>query len=321
MSHEIDTMAWTGATPWHGLGREVSNDLTPEQMMRAAGVDWSVKELETFAELNGQRIPTGQKALIREDTGAILSNVGEGWNTVQNVDAFNFFSEYVLAGDMDMHTAGSLKGGQIVWALAKVKESFDIFGGDQVDAYLLFSNPHQYGKSIDVRFTPIRVVCNNTLTLSLSTASKRAVKVSHASVFDAELVKETLGIAHEKFAEYKEMAEFLGSRRYSIDTLKEYYKEVFPHTNIKKGVENVGEVGKEDITTNNAKKCLELVDSQPGAKFAEGSWWQAFNAVTCFTDHVQGRSAESRLQSQWYGKNQILKAQALRKAVKYAEAA
>ena len=321
MSHEIDTMAWTEETPWHGLGRKVSNDLTPEQMMRAAGVDWSVKELETFAELNGQRIPTGQKALIREDTGAILSNVGEGWNTVQNVDAFNFFSEYVLAGDMDMHTAGSLKGGQIVWALAKVKESFDIFGGDQVDAYLLFSNPHQYGKSIDVRFTPIRVVCNNTLTLSLSTASKRAVKVSHASVFDAELVKETLGIAHEKFAEYKEMAEFLGSRRYSIDTLKEYYKEVFPHTNIKKGVENVGEVGKEDITTNNAKKCLELVDSQPGAKFAEGSWWQAFNAVTCFTDHVQGRSAESRLQSQWYGKNQILKAQALRKAVKYAEAA
>ena len=321
MSHEVDTMAWTGAIPWHGLGREVSNDLTPEQMMRAAGVDWSVKELETFAELNGQRIPTGQKALIREDTNAILSNVGLDWNTVQNIDAFNFFSEYVLAGDMEMNTAGSLKGGQIVWALAKIKESFDIFGGDQVDAYLLFSNPHQYGKSIDVKFTPIRVVCNNTLSLSLSTASKRAVKVSHASVFDAELVKKTLGIAHEKFAEYKEMAEFLGSRRYSIDTLKEYYKEVFPHTNIKKGVENVGEVGKENITTNNAKKCLELVDSQPGAEFAEGSWWQAFNGVTYFTDHVQGRSAESRLQSQWYGKNQILKAQALRKAVKYAEAA
>ena len=70
---------------------------------------------------------------------------------------------------MEMHTAGSLKGGQQVWALAKIKESFDVFGKeDTVESYLLFSNPHQYGKSIDIRFTPIRVVCNNTLTFSLN---------------------------------------------------------------------------------------------------------------------------------------------------------
>lgn len=321
MSHEVETMAYANETPWHGLGRKVSNDLTPEQMMKSAGVDWRVIECPTVAIHEGQHIPTGQKALVRSDTGAILSNVGEDWNTVQNIDAFAFFNEYVLAGDMDMHTAGSLKGGQIVWALAQIKESFDIFGGDQVDAYLLFSNPHQYGKSIDVRFTPIRVVCNNTLTLSLSTASKRAVRVSHASAFDAELVKETLGIAHEKFAEYKEMAEFLGSKRYSIDNLVKYYKEVFPHTTVKKGVENIGEVVKEDITTNNAKKCLELVDSQPGAEFAPGTWWNAFNSVTLVTDHLQGRNPENRLHSQWYGKNQILKTKAVRKAVEYAKAA
>ena len=102
------------------------------------------------------------------------------------------------------------------------------------------------------------MICNNTLTLSLSTASKRAVRVSHASAFDAGLVKETLGIAHKKFAEYKEMAEFLGSKRYSIDLLKQYYKEVFPPITVKKGVENVGEEGREDITANNAKKCLGL---------------------------------------------------------------
>ena len=193
-----------------------------------------------------------------------------------------------------------------------------------MDAYLLFSNPHQYGKSIDIRFTPTRVVCNNTLTPSLSTASKRAVRVSHASVFDAELVKETLGIAHEKFAEYKEMAEFLGSKRYSVNLLKQYYKEVFPFTSKQKGVENVGVMQKEDdkqIVSNNAKKCLELVDSQPGAEYAEGSWWQAFNSVTYLTDHIQGRNAESRLQSQWYGKNQLLKTKALDKALKYARKA
>ena len=130
-----------------------------------------------------------------------------------------------------------------------------------------------------MKFTPIRVVCHNTLTLSLSTASKRAVRISHASVFDAEIVKETLGIAHEKFAEYKEMAEFLGSRRYSIDTLLQYYKEVFPYTTKQKGVENVGLIQKEEdknIVSNNAKKCLELLDRQPGAEYAEGSWWKSF---------------------------------------------
>ena len=213
--------------------------LPPGQMMKAVGMDWKFHEAPSYVSYNDQTIPTGQKILIRADTGAILSNIGQDWHTVQNKDAFNFFTEYVLAGDMDMHTAGSLKGGQIVWALAKVKESFDIFDGDKIDAYLLFSNPHQYGKRIDIRFTPVRVVCNNTLTLSLPTASKRAVWVSHATAFDAGLVKEPLGIAHKKFAEYKEMAEFLGSKRYSIGLLKQYYKEVFPHTTIKKGVEKV----------------------------------------------------------------------------------
>ena len=125
MSHEVESMAYAGEVPWHGLGRKVSNDLTPEQMMRAAGVDWEVHEAPSYAAYNGQNIPTGQKVLIRGDTGAILSNVGQDWHTVQNKDAFGFFTEYVLAGDMDMHTAGSLKGGQIVWALAKIKESFE----------------------------------------------------------------------------------------------------------------------------------------------------------------------------------------------------
>jgi len=164
MAHNVETMAYAGEVPWHGLGVQVSNDLTPNQMMEKAGLDWSVIECPSYIEHDGKKIETGQRALVRSTDGRILTNVGPVWNPVQNEDAFNFFSEYVLAGDMEMHTAGSLRNGQIVWALAKVKESFDLFGGDQVDSYLLFSNPHRYGHSIDVRFTPIRVVCNNTLS-------------------------------------------------------------------------------------------------------------------------------------------------------------
>ena len=97
-----------------------------------------------------------------------------------------------------MHTAGSLRDGEYVWALAKVKESFDVFGEDTIDSYLLFSNPHKYGKSIDVRFTPIRVVCNNTLTMSLEAESKNSVRLSHRTEFNPDMVKETLGIAHRE---------------------------------------------------------------------------------------------------------------------------
>jgi len=143
MAHMVETMAYAGDTPWHGLGVPVSNDLTPVQMMEKAGLDWKVRELESFVEFDGKRMPTGQKSLVRETDGRILTNVGENWNPVQNETAFEFFHEFVMSGDMEMNTAGSLKDGQMVWALAKVKDSFELFGKDRIDSYLLFSNPHQ----------------------------------------------------------------------------------------------------------------------------------------------------------------------------------
>ena len=323
MAHELEfvngeaQMAYAGDLPWHGLGTKVSNDLTPQQIMQKAGVDWKVREVESFVEFDGKRMATGQKSLIRETDGKILTNVGKDWHPCQNETAFEFFNEYVLAGDMEMHTAGSLKGGQYVWALAKVKESFDLFGGDQVDSYMLFSNPHVYGKSIDVRFTPIRVVCNNTLTFALDTASQRAVKVGHRAQFNPDMVKEQLGIAHEKFAKYKEMAQFLGSKRVKVEDLLNYYNEVFPLTSGKDKQEQVTA----DTISRQAKNALEVLETQPGAEFAEGSWWQAFNSVTYVTDHLQGRNADNRLHSQWYGQNQLRKVKAAEKAVEYALAA
>ena len=317
MSHEVETMAYADALPWHGLGVKVHNDLSPQQMMQKAGVDWKVHEVESFVEFNGTKMPTGQKSLIRETDGKILTNVGENWHPCQNETAFEFFQDYVAAGDMEMHTAGSLKGGQYVWALAKVKESFDLFGGDQVDSYMLFSNPHVYGKSIDVRFTPIRVVCNNTLTFALNGEVNRAVKINHKSEFNTDMVKDQLGIAHEKFAKYKEMAEFLGSRPFSVENMLNYYNEVFPLTS---GKDQQSEVTLDTISRQ-AKNAYDVIESQPGAQYAEGSWWQAFNSVTFVTDHVQGRNADNRLHSQWYGYNQLRKVKAAEKAVEFALAA
>jgi len=310
MAHEIETMAYAGEVPWHGLGVPVPADLSPEQFLRKADLNWEVQKIPCYAEIDGEKVFVGKSALTRSTDNKILDVVSTDWNPVQNSEAFQFFDEYCRVGDMEMHTAGSLKGGQIVWVLAKLKDSFDIFNGDTIDGYLLFSNPHKFGQSIDVRFTPIRVVCNNTLTLSLESKSDNYVKVNHKKVFNADEVKETLGIATHKLAKYKEMAKFLGSKRYKQDKVKDYFKEIFPAMS-----------GKDKEMSRAANKALDVLVKQPGANFAEGSWWQPFNAVTYMTDHLVGRSVDTRLTSAWYGSNRGLKIKALEKAVEYAEAA
>ena len=148
MAHELEIvngqaqMAYVGEVPWHGLGVQVPEDTSAMDMMALAGLDWRVEELDSFVEFNGEKIPTGQKALVRDVDGKVLTQVGANWNPVQNSEAFEFFHEFVEAGNMKMHTAGSLKDGQIIWALAKVEDNFTLFNGDTVESYLLFSNPH-----------------------------------------------------------------------------------------------------------------------------------------------------------------------------------
>jgi len=319
MAHELEIvngqaqMAYVGELPWHGLGTKVEADLTPDQFQKVAGLDWTVTK-EKLMTPSGT-VVKNKEALVRSSDGSILDVVGTGWNPVQNSEAFEFFHEYVMAGDMEMHTAGSLKDGQIVWALAKTKESFELFKGDVTENYFLFSNPHQFGKAINIRMTPIRVVCNNTLTLSLSQNADQMVTVNHRKAFDADEVKQQMGIAREKMEQYKSMAEFLGGKRYTSDNVIQYFNEVFG-VPAKEKVDNVV-----PFTSRNAKIAFENLDTQPGANFAQGSWWTAFNSVTHMTDHLQGRSNDGRLVSSWYGRNRKVKLNALDKAIEYAEAA
>jgi phage/plasmid-like protein (TIGR03299 family) len=316
MAHNIEMvngkaqMAYSGALPWHGLGVEVPADLTPDQMLEAAGLNWTVTKVPAYADIDGERTPIGKSALVRSTDNSMLDVVSDDWNPVQNAEAFEFFNEFVMAGDMEMHTAGSLKQGTIVGGLAKVKESFELFKGDQIDSYLLFSNFHRYGFSTDVRFTPIRVVCNNTLTLSLNSSVERMVKISHRREFNPDNVKGMLGIATNKLAKYKEMASFLGSKKAKGEDIVEYFTRIFPVT---------GSGSKKKEVSKSAALALDILHTQPGAQYAEGTWWQPFNAVTYLTDHLAGRSADTRLASAWYGSNKTLKTKALELAIEMAE--
>ena len=136
MSHELEmvngkaSMVWSGQKPWHSLGKEVLPDLTPEQMLKAANLDLTVEKIPAYANINGENVAVGKSALVRNTDHRMLDVVSGDWNPVQNQEAFEFFNEYVMAGDMQMETAGSLRGGQIVWGLARVKESFELFKGD-----------------------------------------------------------------------------------------------------------------------------------------------------------------------------------------------
>ena len=320
MAHELEIvngkaqMAYAGQLPWHGLGTKVEDDLTPSEFQKAAGLDWDVVERPVSAEFNGKKIFSGHKMLIRETDGKPLTIITGDWNPVQNSEAFEFFNDFCDVGALKMETAGSLKDGQWVWALAKSTDAFELFGGDKVEAYLLFSNPHTYGRGIDIQFTPTRVVCNNTLNVALNADSKNRVRFNHRRVFDADLAKDMLGLAADKMESFKTMAQFLGTKSFKEDRLKEYFDDVFPGYSKK---------DKEDESRKSSKsaiRAMEVLDLQPGAEFAKGTWWQAFNAVTYMVDHEIGKSEESRLTSNWYGANKQTKTKALEKAVEYAEA-
>lgn len=309
MAHLVETMAYAGETPWHGLGVKVLGDLTPDQMLKKAGLDWTVSKQPTYVKINGEEIMTEQQALVRSSDNSILTMVSDDWKPVQNHEAFEFFNDFVMQGEMAMDTAGSLKQGRNVWALAKVKDSFEILGGDRVDSYLLFSNPHQYGRCIDIRFTPIRVVCNNTLTLSLAGNSDLMVRLNHRRSFDGDLVRNTLGIASKKLGTYKDMAQFLSSKNFTSESVVNYLKDVFPSLTKKDN----------SVMSRPATQAFEVLETQPGAEYGKGTFWQAFNAVTYTTDHLLGHSEETRLASAWYGSNRQRKLVALEKAVEYAE--
>ncbi len=325
-------MAFVGQVPWHGLGTKVESNISPEEMCKVAQLDWKVRKcnLAIDFEGNGNFAPASgdrRQALVRETDRKVMDIVTETWKPTQNEEAFKFFNEFCEAGKMTMETAGSIKGGRMVWALGKTVEAFELDGGDVVEGYLLFSNPHQFGQSITVQFTPIRVVCNNTLTFALESGGKHRVAINHRTGYSEKEVKEALGISADVMARYKNSAEFLASKRYTPEKAEEFMRRVFPLTSDEKRKSSEYEEAvryatkKDKIMSRNAKDALGIVETQPGADFFPESYWNLFNAVTFMTDHVIGRGVDTRIASAWYGTNRTKKSKALALATEMAEAA
>jgi phage/plasmid-like protein (TIGR03299 family) len=324
MSHMLEKaadgtyrMAYAGETPWHDLGNRVGDNLTPREMLKAAQCDFKTILVPATYNYKGKKLPTGTSALIREEDGRFFCAVPDGWKPVQPVTGADFFVDYCDEAKAAMHTAGSIDDGRKIWLLAKLKkDKFSMFNGkDVTEPYLLFTLPNIYGMSTSVSLTAIRVVCNNTLTLSLGqTKGDKIVRVSHRREFIKEDVQETLGVVTKKMEQYHEALTFLSTKKASPEKISEYLRQIFPIITAK-----VDPDSKE--MSKNAKIALAAVEQQPGATLGEGTWFAPYQAVTFTADHLMGRNASTRLNSAFYGDARAKKHKALNTALEFANAA
>lgn len=319
MAHQVEQMAYVGQKPWHGLGVDLPPDTPPYEFMRQAGLDWSVsKRPLVYRDANGflTEVPN-RFALARDDNGRTLSIVSDSYVPTQNQQLFEFLEEYLRIGEAHLETAGSLKEGENVWALANISKSFVLKGDDEVNAYLLVTNSHTPYTALNIFRTSIRVVCNNTLNFAFRKDGANAFRFVHRAVFDEEAqqrVKEQMGIARANFDAYKTVCEKL---------VELSATEAMVHTIISNAVNGDPELEIDD-QPRAYSKIRDLFEGQgKGADLASsrGTAWGLLNAVTEHVDHHAGRSSDTRMRSAWLGQGAQIKTQTLRALAELAEAA
>lgn len=341
MAHKVETMAYANQTPWHGLGFKVGDDLSPEEMMKAAKIDWTVSKRKLYVPNRDgslmDEVPS-HFAIVRDTDERVLTTVGKMWTPTQNAQAVDFFTKFVKAGHMSMETMGSLSGGQFIWALASLKQTFALKGpkqrgasDDEISNYLLLMLPHLFGYSQLYQYTAIRVVCWNTLNMALGssldgkTKSGAGFRMPHYYEFDDRMIQKAeaaLGLSLKRLDEFKEAAELLARTRASSDDVEQFFFNV-----IKFDPEKAKEKAKEEKKEFKEPRVLEkfraALTHAPGALLpsAAGTWWGAFNATTQVVDHESGRERDTALRSAWVGEGAGKKRRALKLAIEAAKAA
>lgn len=168
MAANVESMFYVRETPWHGLGTRVQETPSSSEALIKAGLDWNVVQEPIYTET--EELIEGYKANMRDSERKVLGVVTDRYKVIQNQEAFAFTDE-LLGEGVRYETAGSLQGGKKVWLLAHMPHEY-IISGERISPYLLFSNTHDGSGAIKVALTPIRVVCQNTLNLALSQASR-----------------------------------------------------------------------------------------------------------------------------------------------------
>lgn len=225
MAANVETMFYTRTKPWHGLGVQVQESPESKDALRLAGLDWKIYQREVYTD-SGIKIE-GYRANVRNTDNKVLGVVTERYKIVQNEEAFSF-TDALLGEGVRYETAGSLQEGKKVWLLARLPKEY-IISGEQISPYLVFSNSHDGSAAVRVAVTPIRVVCNNTLNLALSTA-KRSWAMVHTGNIKGKIheAQETLFMAETYMGKLGKEIEELKRQRITERQVKEYIEILLP---------------------------------------------------------------------------------------------
>lgn len=315
MAHEIESIAYANETPWHGLGVRVDSSISIDDMLTAADLDWRVELRPLFTKSDtGEMIEVpNRRALVRDYDNKILTVTSPNWKPFQNRDALEFFREYTESGGAHMETAGSLREGKMIWALAKIDRDFRIKGRehDTTKGYILLSSPHEVGYSIKVRPTATRVVCANTFAI----ADRGAAQYSqgHSTAFRADEAKATIQLAVDHIARMEREANLLASATVSNYDAALFYSRLLQPVDLEECVTervHVNSLLTTEADRNSAFHGVwESYLNAPGAE--PGTLWGVFNGVTHWADHTAGnRGREARLTSAWFGERAVTKQKA-----------
>ena len=277
MSANVETMFYTRVTPWHGLGTRVEEAPGSKEALALAGLDWQVIQKSVLTE-DGQSID-GFKANIRDRDGQILGVVTERYKVVQNEDAFAFTDE-LLGEGVVYETAGSLQNGRRTWILARLPQRY-IISGDEITPYLVFMNSHDGTGAIKAAMTPIRVVCQNTLNLALSTA-KRSWSTIHTGDIQGKMkdARNSLLYANRYMGELGKAVDELQQIRLSDRKVYEYINALFPLAD-----------GATDQQKKNLLKLKEDVKMRyfeaPDLRQVGKNGYRFINAISDFATHAR----------------------------------
>ncbi len=315
MAHHIEQMAYVGQEPWHGLGNKLSANQPIEVWQKQAGMDWHIKAssvqfMDTVDDTQSRLITFPQsKVLYRSDTRAPLSVVSQRYQVVQPREILEFYRDLTEVSGFRLETAGVLKGGKKVWALARTGHSATLQGNDVTNAYVLLATACDGTLSTTAQFTAVRVVCNNTLAVAIDD-SKGAVKVPHSTTFDANAVKRQLGISVSSWDTFMHRMKMLSERKVKHLEAEAFYRQLF--TDCRQdasGKPNEWAMSKALDLYNGRGRGAELGSSS-------GTALGLLNSVTEFVDHEQrARNTDYRLDSAWFGLGAGLKQKALNRAL------
>ena len=293
-------MAFVGETPWHRSGQKLEEGATIEQWQVAAGMDWEIKSTPVtysaeLASVHFERSIADRKVLYRSDSGDALSVVSNGYHEVQPKEVLEFFRDLVDENGFKIHTAGTLRGGKRMWALAETGKYGEVSNGDGVGGFLLLSTSADRTLATTARFTTVRVVCNNTLTMAHGN-NANTVSFNHMQRFDHARVKAQLGNAVESFGSFMNMARYLRERQIGGIKAEKFLVDLLSKIETPL-VNGIGDHKPFDITKNRAAQEIGKLYAGDalGAHMAGHTAWGMLNAVTDIQLEIGRASCRERV--------------------------